>query len=174
MKELWKDIEGYEGIYQVSNLGRVKGIKRYDSIGHLISDRVLKARVNNRGYLLVDLYKNGIRHTKLIHRLVAQTYIPNPENKPRVNHIDEVTTSNQVSNLEWTTPIENINHGTRNKRASKSRSKPIIAIDIATGEYNEYGSGKECAIKLGLHQGTVNHILKGRRKQTCGYTFKYK
>lgn len=91
MKELWKDIKEYEGIYQVSNLGRVKRVE---------TDRVLKGSKNKKGYLRVDLYKNGSQSNKRIHRLVAQAFIPNPENKSQVNHIDENKTNNVISNLE--------------------------------------------------------------------------
>ena len=166
MKEFWKDIEGYEGLYQVSNLGSVKRVK---------TDRVLKGRKHTGGYLLVSLSKNGIVSTKLIHRLVAEAFIPNPENKPEVNHIDEDKTNNMVSNLEWVTSKENLNHGTRNERAgkaiSKSNSIPIIATNLKTGEVEEFYGASECARQLGLHQSNITKVLKGRLKQTGGYTF---
>lgn len=94
MKEIWKDIEGYEGVYHVSNLGRVKRVA---------TNRVLQPYRNKVGYLLVYLCKNGKRKTHRIHRLVAQSFIPNQENKPEVNHLDENKSNNMVSNLEWST-----------------------------------------------------------------------
>lgn len=172
-EEIWKDIEGYEGRYQVSNLGRVKSIKHYDSRGHLRAERVLKPTNDWDGYLRVNLYKNRVQVNKTIHRLVAEAFIPNPENKPTVNHIDENKTNNNVNNLEWATMKEQNSHGTRLKRFSESNSKPIIAIDIANGEYTEYNSGKECAIQLGLNHGHISSVLKGKRRQTGGYVFKY-
>ena len=169
MKEVWKDIEGYEGLYQISNLGRVKRV---------ITDRILKGKKHKDGYLLVDLYKNSVGAGKTIHRLVAQAFIPNPENKPQVNHTDEDKTNNMVSNLEWMTAKENNNHGTRNERAgkaiSKSQSIPIIATNLKTGESIEFYGSNECARQLGLHQSSITKVLKGRLKQTGGYTFKYK
>ena len=169
MNEIWKDIEEYEGLYQVSNLGRVKRVT---------TGRILKGCKHSGGYLHICLYKNGSQFTKIIHRLVAQAFIPNPESKPQVNHIDEDKTNNMVSNLEWSTSNENNNHGTRNKRAgkaiSKSNSIPIIATNLKTGDSTEFCSGKECTRQLGVNSTGITNVLKGRRNHTGGYTFKYK
>lgn len=166
-KEIWKDIEEYEGIYQVSNLGKVKSFKRG-------SERMLKPCRDRRGYLIVDLYKNGKHKNNKIHRLVAQAFIPNPENKSEINHIDEDKTNNNVDNLEWSTRKENLNHGTRNERASRILSIPIIATNLKTGESREFYGTNECARQLGLHYQNITSVLKDRRKQTGGYTFQYK
>ena len=164
-REIWKDMEGYEGLYQVSNLGRVKRLK-----GKYIStQRILKLRVGTRGYLYVQLCKKGQRKYYTIHRLVAQAFLPNPENKPQVNHIDEDKTNNIISNLEWVTAKENNHHGTRIERTSHK----IKAIDIANGEYNIYCSIRDCSRKLGLSQGNICQCLKGKLRQTGGYTFEY-
>lgn len=165
MNEIWKDIENYEGLYQVSNLGRVKSS---------YTNRILKGGKDRGGYLLVSLCKNNIKSTKTIHRLVAQAFIPNSENKSQVNHIDENQTNNMVSNLEWMTAKENTNHGTRNERISKTQSITIIVTNIKTGESKEFYGSSECARQLGLNQSNITQVLKGRRKQTGGYTFKYK
>ena len=165
MKEIWKDIEGYEGLYKVSNFGRVKRVT---------TDRILKGSEDSWGYLKVNLSKNNIKSQQIIHRLVAQAFIPNPDNKSQVNHIDENKTNNMVSNLEWMTAKENSNHGTRNERVSKTQSIAIIATNIKTGESQEFYGSNECARQLGLHDSNITHVLKGRHKQTGGYTFKYK
>jgi hypothetical protein len=159
-REIWKDIEGYEGLYQVSNFGRVKRV---------VTNRILKQAKQHGGSMLVRLSKNGKPHTCTVHRLAAQAFIPNPENKPQVNHIDEDKTNNMIPNLEWVTAKENINHGTRNERTSKK----VKAIDIANGEWNEYYSTHECARQLDLNQGSIVSCLKGRLKQTGGYVFEY-
>ena len=165
MNEIWKDIKDYEGIYQVSNIGRVKRVD---------TDRILKGCKNRGGYLRVRLSKNNLASNKRIHRLVAQAFIPNTENKSQVNHIDEDKTNNRVDNLEWSTAKENSNHGTRNERVSKTLSVPIIATNLTTGESTEFYGSRECARQLGLNRSCIMYVLKGRRNHTGGYTFKYK
>lgn len=165
MEEVWKDIEDYEGLYQVSSFGRVKRIK---------SDRVLTGCKNTGGYIQVHLSKNNVVSNKLIHRLVAGAFIPKSENKPQVNHIDEDKTNNRVDNLEWSTAKDNLNHGTRNERSSKTKSIPIIAINLKSGDVEEFYGTNECARQLRLNHSHITSVLKGRYKQTGGYTFKYK
>lgn len=111
-KEIWKDILDYEGIYQISSLGRVKSFHRNKSKFY-----ILKPVLSKDGYYIVSLHKNGKQKTPRLHRLVAQAFIPNPENLPEVNHIDEDKSHNYDSNLEWCTRNYNINYGTRTKRA---------------------------------------------------------
>lgn len=117
--EVWKDVEGYEGIYQVSNFGRIKSldriVPRIDGSVKKVKGKILKTRVS-KGYVLINLNKDGICKTVSLSRLIATTFIPNEENKPEVNHIDEDKTNNSISNLEWCTSLENANHGTRNER----------------------------------------------------------
>ena len=100
MEEIWRDIDGYEGLYQVSNKGRVKSLK-YGK------ERILRPGWKTGGYLFVILCKNGNQSKQRIHRLVAQAFIPNPNNKPQVNHLDENKKNNCVDNLEWATAKEN-------------------------------------------------------------------
>ena len=159
--EVWKDIEGYEGLYQVSSWGRVKNSR---------SGTVLKGGETRNGYLQVDLSKYGKRKLYYVHRLVVQSFIPNPEDKPEVNHIDENNQNNRVENLEWCTRTENLNYGTRTLRMSKTQSIPIICIETGI----EYYGISECAREMGLHQQHITSVLKGRRKTTGGFTFKYK
>jgi hypothetical protein len=103
MNEVWEDIIGYEGFYQVSDLGRVKSLRFNKEI-------ILKFGVDWSGYLLVNLFKNGIPKNMKAHRLVALTFIPNPENKLEVNHKDGIKTNNNIENLEWSTRAENCLH----------------------------------------------------------------
>lgn len=111
--EVWKDIERYEGIYQVSNMARIKSLDRIDCRGQHRKERVLKQAFDSDGYCIVTLSKERIGITKKVHRLVAQAFIPNPEDKPEVNHIDGVKSNNQISNLEWATSCENQKHSRR-------------------------------------------------------------
>lgn len=161
LEEFWKDIKGYESLYQVSSWGRVKRVN---------TGRILKGCKNKDAYFYVDLYKNGSCKKYYIHRLVAQAFIPNPQNKPQVNHVDENNQNNRVENLEWCTSKENNNHGTHNLRVGKSNSKSIICVETGV----KYHSTKDCAKQLGLNRGNITNVLKGRRKTCGGYTFKYK
>jgi hypothetical protein len=111
-EEIWLDIEGYEGYYQVSSKGRVKSLRRKDKRGHNLQERILKLGLVGKGYHAVKLCKAGIKKTALVHRLVALTFIPNPENKSEVNHKNGVKTYNFVVNLEWATSLENMKHRT--------------------------------------------------------------
>ena len=183
--EQWKDIEGYEGLYQVSNLGNVRSLKF--SGGNKV--KLLKQNTTKEGYKRVGLCKNGKRKDYRIHRLVAMTFIPNPDNLPIINHKDEDKTNNNVKNLEWCTYEYNNNYGTRNERAGKnisksirgkkgkdaSASKPILMYDKegnfirrfdCTRDTNEY-FGKKNAYK------NVCMCLTGRQKTAYGYVFKY-
>ncbi len=114
MKEIWKDIEGYEGLYQVSNLGDVRSLKYAG--GNKV--KILK-QGNVNGYKRVSLHKNNKQKNYFVHRLVAMTFIPNPNNLPLVNHKDENKTNNSVDNLEWCTQKYNINYGSAIKKVVK-------------------------------------------------------
>lgn len=168
MKEVWKDIEGYDGIYKVSNLGKVISTNQ-DNTGKLLT-----GRRTGKGYLSVALFKKSVRKNQLVHRLVAQTFIPNPENKPQVNHIDEDKTNNRVDNLEWVSAKENANHGSRNSRIHQNKAvhynrKQIICI--TNGE--KYNSLTEACESLGVTKTLVSRVLTGERKSTKGYVFQY-
>ena len=116
--EIWKDIKDYQGLYMVSNYGRVKSLK--DNHGNY-REKILRLRTDKHGYKKVSLYKNGKPKTYKVHRLVASAFIENLNNYPYINHRDENSSNNHVSNLEWCTHEYNINYGTRNERASKAR-----------------------------------------------------
>ena len=117
--EIWKQIKGYENKYWISNKGRIKS-----------KNKVLSPYLNHYGYLAIGLYLKGAKN-KMISRLVAEAFIPNPENKPQVNHIDEVKTNNEASNLEWATSKENINHSLTKINYSKM-SKPATIEQLET------------------------------------------
>lgn len=165
MEEIWKDIEGYEGLYQVSNLGRVKSLNYHRTR----KEQLLKPTKSNRGYFKVYLNKNGKMKTFNVHRLVAQAFIENPNNYPCVNHKDENKINNIVDNLEYCTVAYNNVYGTRVDRVNESRSKPIYCLETD----KIYKSIKECAKELNLHYSAIIYVLKGKYKHTGGYTFRY-
>lgn len=178
-EEIWKPITGYEGLYEVSNKGRVKRLERaiVDSIGRKrhLRERILKNSLKSCGYIYVNLY-NG---DKRVHRLVAEAFIPNPENKPEVNHKDEVKTNNCVENLEWVTAKENANFGTKNVRVAKANrnhvalSKPVVQYSKAGELIEVYPSVREAARKLGLNQSCISAAARGKQKTYKGFTWKY-
>ena len=165
--EIWKDIEGFVGLYQVSNLGRTKRLYQNDK------EKILKHGSDKDGYLRVNLYKEGKSKQSKVHRLVAKAFIPNPDNKSQVNHRDENKSNNKVENLEWVTSKENINYGTRTEKVAKSLSKPICGINIKTNEKIEFPSTQE-AERNGFDHGNIVKCLKGRNKSHKGYRWFYK
>ena len=177
-KEIWKDIKGYEGLYQVSNLGRVKSLERtvIDKIGHKhpIKERILKPRTDGRGYLIVDL-RNGSEKGKnyKVHRLVCEAFHENPENKPCVNHIDENKANNVASNLEWCTYEENNNHGTHNERMAKAKSKPVAQYTLDGELVKIWQSTMEVQRHLGFPNQHISAVARGKRKTAYGYVWKY-
>lgn len=165
MEEIWKEIVGLEGLYQVSTYGRVKSLK-YGK------ERILKQSKSSRGYLIVCLSIEGKIFNKFVHRLVAITFIPNPENKGDVNHIDEDKTNNRLENLNWMTAKENSNYGTRNERQAKTKSIPIKVI-YQDNTYEICESGKVFARENKFSQSRIVDVLKGRKKSYHGLRFEY-
>lgn len=169
MKEIWKPLENYEGLYEVSNYGIVKSLN-YRKTG---KERILKGNANGDGYLRVTLTKNGKKKTCRINRLVAQAFIPNPDNLPEVNHKDEDKTNNKVENLEWCTRAYNCNYGTRSKKVAEKLSKPIYSIDKESGLVTYWESATVAERQTGISNKHINDCLKGRRKSAGGYYWFY-
>lgn len=182
IEEIWKDVSGYEGIYQVSNLGRVKSLERtvIDKNNHPkhIKGCLMTGCDNGRGYFSVIFHKNGISVRKYIHRLVAQAFIPNPMNLPEVNHKDENSRNNIVTNLEWTTYLENRIYGTRLERLSSSNTihTPIIQYDLNFNYVAEYKNAKQATDILGFNDHGVGIYKCANKKADSahGYIWRYK
>lgn len=164
-KEEFREVSGYEGLYEVSNLGRVRR-----------NGKILKPTKGRDGYLRVDLRKNGTRRDSLVHRLVAQTFIPNPSNFPCINHKDEDKTNNCLDNLEWCDHKYNNNYGTRNKRISLSQFKPVLQFDKSGNFIAEYESGIEASRKTGINRHDISQCCLGlyHHKSAGGFIWKYK
>ena len=151
MKEIWKAIKDYEGKYEVSNLGRVKSLERTSRLNRKIKERILAPREYTGGYLRVQLSRKDF----YIHRLVAETFIPNPENKSQVNHIDGNKRNNRVDNLEWNTPLENNLHAIRTGLNKKDRE---FMIKIANFENHKKAIAKR-------RKFTKEQIIEIRKSQ---------
>lgn len=165
--EHWKAIVGYEGLYEVSDQGRVKSLR-------CGKEKLLKPRKVTGGYLQVTLCKEGRGKEMLVHRLVAEAFIPNPNNLETVNHKDEMKTNNAVSNLEWMSPEENCNWGTRNKRIAEAKSNSVQMFDKSTGELlATFPSTMEAERVTRIHQGNICRCCLGNRKSSGGYIWRY-
>ena len=161
--EVWKDVVGFEGLYQVSDRGNVYSIRRVGLHGRKIGGRILKPIQSRGGYIQVGLSKNGKMKFKYIHRLVAEAFIPNPNGLPQVNHKDEIKDNNSVENLEWCTSKYNSNYGTSIERRVKAQSKKVMAVNIKTGEVMRFNSTVEAGNK-GYDQSGVSASCRGDYK----------
>lgn len=182
--EIWKDILGYEGLYQISSLGRVKSLERLKE-NHtkiqVVPEKIKSLRKIKQGYLLVDLYKNNIQTTFRVHRLVADNFLINYENKETVNHINGDKADNRVSNLEWATPKEQNEHFYKNNLKSdasirksiaamnKANSKKVLCIE----DNIIYDSVMDAARKNNISDTLIRKCIYGKNKTAKGKTWKY-
>ena len=179
MSEVWKDIEGYEGIYEVSDLGRVRSLPRMltDSKGrrHPVPMKILKMH-DRKGYDSVTLQDMGRKTIMSVHRLVAMAFIPNPDNLPVINHRDENPKNNQVSNLEWCDISYNTRYGTGVERAQAKHVYHRKAVEQLTkdGQHVATFKGvKEAARATGADASVIVKVCKGRNETAGGYRWKY-
>lgn len=183
---VWLPVVGYEGLYEVSDRGDIYSKK---------SNRILNAWDDGKGYTRVELFdKHGNSKQINVHRIVAEAFLPNPDNLPYVNHKDENKANNNVSNLEWCTPKYNTNYGDAIRRrvesaewyyksercraamsaVGKSRSKPVMQFDIFGNLIAEYPSASEASRATGIHISNIFHSCKGRTKHPSQFIWKYK
>lgn len=162
--EIWEPIKGYEGHYEISSLGRVASIKK--------GDRSIRKPSNTSGYSQIALSIDGEVRYKLIHRIVAETFVDNPKQLLEVNHIDENKLNNRATNLEWCTSKYNSNHGTRTSRIRKALSKPVVAVDSTGMVIYKFASTVEAG-KKGFDPCHISSCCRGLRKSHKGFTWKY-
>lgn len=173
MEEIWKDIKGYEGLYQVSNLGRIR--------------KIVLQSVSKNGYKSFNLIKGNHKQVMKVHRAVAEAFIPNPNNKPQVNHIDGNKQNNNVSNLEWVTTSENMIHAIKsglvpNKKIKEKRIRKTLDFQNTTiyqydknGKFiKEWKNIKEAVEYYHINLGNMSKCCKGKRKSAGGYIWKIK
>lgn len=163
--EKWKPVEGFEGLYQVSDKGRVWSC---------IRGKELKAVDNGKGYQKVTLWKDHVPSQRYIHRLVATAFIPNPDLLPQVNHINEFAKDdNSVENLEWCTCEYNNNYGTKNQRTAEKLSKKIDQYDQEGNFIQSWVSICECARQTGYDKAFIGKVCNGKVKTAYGYVWRY-
>ena len=167
--EVWKDVVGYEGLYKVSNLGRIKSLHQYKGT----DERCIQPIENGRGYLFVGLHKDRQQRHRYIHRIVAEAFIDNPDGLPQVNHKDENKANNSVDNLEWCTNEYNENYGTGNLRSAKARSKAVVQYDRDGNIIKVWDGMSEAAKALGKRNNHIHECCKGKIKTAHGYVWRY-
>jgi hypothetical protein len=193
-KEIWRDIAGYEGYYQVSNFGRVRSLDKmqnYNGSARLHKGKILKPGNDSKGYLIVSLSKNNRAVTKTIHRLVAMAFLENQNNLPCVNHKDEDKENNFVfvnkdgsvdlnkSNLEWCTVSYNVNYGNAaverglKQRNDRNKSKLTAMYTLDGNLVDIYPSAREASRLTGIPKTLIYKCCKGENKTAKGFVFKY-
>lgn len=178
--EIWKDIEGYEGMYQVSNMGRVRALDRAkpNSGGQIAKGHILPQSDNGHGYRFVSLWKFNKGRRFYVHRLVASAFIPNPSNLPIINHKDENKSNNRYENLEWCTQKYNINYGNHMKRLKESyiangNNRPIDVYDKNGAFLKTFDCSNEVCKELGVHRRGLYLVCQGVAKSYKGYRFAF-
>lgn len=188
MQEVWKNIKGYEGLYQISNLGRIKSLPRN---GTKPIETIKKTTVDKYGYLRVSLSNKNKRKKVLVHRLVAQAFISNPQNKPQVNHIDGNKKNNVLENLEWCTNSENMKHaykigletteqaiknlGKYAKRGKDNpKSKRVLQYDLDGNFIKEWESMNQIERELGYRTQNICSCCQGKYKKAFNFIWRYK
>ena len=190
MKEIWQDIKNCEEYYQVSNMGRILSKDRMSNNNgyeYVRKGRILKGVPNSRGYLRVQLKIKNETKVVFIHRMVAIMFIPNPNNKLEVNHMDSNHQNNALSNLEWTTHMENMHHAIdkgrfkesfsntldKFKADRESKQKAVIGTNIKTGEKVKYNTINEAGRHFKNAAAHICNCCKGTAQTSCGYTWEY-
>ena len=180
--EIWKDIKGYEGLYQVSNLGRVKSLSKEFLVSNQYckttkcrktKERILKPQLDKYGYYRVTLCKDGKKYLKQIHRLVALTFLTNPHELPLVNHKNEIKTDNRSCNLEFCTSSYNQNYGTIKERISVAQSYDINQYTLGGCFIKKWHGINKASRELKINHANIISCCQGKRKSAGGYIWRY-
>ena len=174
---MWRPVVGYEGRYEVSNDGRIRSLDIYVNCAggkqRLSKGRIKPIHANNRGYLTVNLCKDNDTTRYLVHRLVAEAFVPNTNNKPQVNHIDGDNTNNRAENLEWVTDNENKAHSSIEVGGTQRPKKKVLVREISTGIEQVFEGLRVAERALHLDHKSALNVLNGRQHKTKGYVLTY-
>ena len=186
-EEVWKDIKGYENLYQVSNLGRIKSLGRrsINKNGHIYysKEKILKSTLTSHKYKVIGLYKNRKSKQAYIHRLIAEYFIPNPENKPHINHKNGIRHDNRIENLEWVTCYENNKHMKEVLKTAyifppkygkdNPKSRRILQFTKEGKFIKSYETLTEAERCTGAHHPNISKVALGKRNFAGGFVWKY-
>ena len=183
MVEKWRPVVGYEGLYEVSNLGRVKSLPRVEDQFYgtrLTSERILKQSPDKKGYMMAWLYKNKKRATMKVHRLVAIAFIPNSECKPQIDHINAIKTDNRLCNLRWCTGKENFHNPISYRRNSDSKfgdknhnAKSVNQFSINGDYIRTWKCINDIKRELGFNHPHISQCCSGKRNVAYGFIWRY-
>ena len=165
-KEIWKDIKGYEGLYQISTNGDIKRVWKS-------KETICKPSLDSNGYKQITLTKNKKRKSYKIHKLVAITFINNKNNYKEINHKDENKLNNNVNNLEWCTRKYNCNYGNRNYKCTRHRIHKVGQYDLQNNLINTYSSLQDAERITGIKYQNISSCCRNIKKSSGGYIWKY-
>ena len=168
--EIWKPVVGFEGRYEVSNLGNIRSLNYHRKKG---LTKILSQFPDKGGYMRVRFCEHGRMFTAKVHRVVAESFLPNPEGKREVNHIDGNTKNNALSNLEWVTPSENMRHAYQRGAVKLPRVFPVEQIDLAGNVVREWSSARQAGLELGFDPSVITKCCKGKLNKTHGFMWRY-
>ncbi len=174
MEEIWKDVVGYEGLYQVSNTGKVRSLN-YRAVKNRVHE--LTPKTNNSGRLWVELFKDGIARQHLIHRIVGNAFIPNPYKFEEINHKDENPKNNNVDNLEWCTREYNVRYyNERHPSGNRNGKLKKLAINQISGDgtiIRQWNNAREVFVQTGMSASSITDCCRGKRKTAYGFRWQY-
>lgn len=182
MTEIRVPVVGYEGIYEVSNYGHVYGLKRKNARGQIVNPIVKATKPNNRGYIQICLSKDGKQKYMLLHRIVAEAFIPNPEGLPQVNHKDENKNNNSADNLEWCTNAYNRHYGSGMRKSienhdykqiAEKNKKTVLQLDKNGNVLNSWLGLKAAEAATGVGESNIRRCCYGRGSYAGGFMWKY-
>ena len=181
LNEEWRPVKGFEGYYEVSNQGRVRSLDNYrrvcdvNGVEHMrfVKGVVRKLQLLPNGYVSVSLKSMGKHRRFNVHRLIAETFIPNPHNLPEVNHKDEDKSNNRVDNLEWCDRLYNANYGTGRQRMIMTKSRQIEQLTLDGRHVAYYDSGNEAARMTNYNRTSIHKALNGTQNTAYGYQWRY-